>query len=402
MELTYGDYLEHYGIKGMKWGVRKSEKSSPSGKLKNYKSKVKDRYNRDQTRELRSVEVTSKKGEKVVATEDRSYKLASFLSSLKETSYQDSLDNPSFSITVNGEKVGESSFSKKKNGEINLVWLGVNPEYRGRGYASSVFDAAVEYGRSEGAKKLTLEVPGNAPDARHIYEKRGFKVTKEPTEKEKKTDIVWGGLTHMALDLEDSSLKHIDQDDLELEKAFEKTFAKLPKDVEEEVFNNMPEAQHNNLTYDNYLEHYGVKGMKWGVRKSDKSSDVSGNTVRSSKRGKIKGVELSEDNKQKASRPSDDKTEASILEQRIKKGSTDSLSNKELELVVNRKNLEKRYAEVTSKEKERGMVGFGRSVVKDLAKDYAKNAMRNTISEATTFGQSTLNSYAEKVKQKRS
>ena len=396
MELTYGDYLKHYGVKGMKWGVRKSEKSSPSGKLKNYKSKVKDRYNRDQTRELRSVEVTSKKGEKVVATEDRSYKLASFLSSLKETSYQDSLDNPSFSITVNGEKVGESSFSKKKNGEINLVWLGVNPEYRGRGYASSVFDAAVEYGRSEGAKKLTLEVPGNAPDARHIYEKRGFKVTKEPTEKEKKTDIVWGGLTHMALDLEDSSLKHIDQDDLELEKAFEKTFAKLPKDVEEEVFNNMPEAQHNNLTYDNYLEHYGVKGMKWGVRKSDRSTNVSGNTVRSSKRGKIKGVELSSDNKKSASQPSDDKTKASILEQKIKSGSTDVLSNKELELVVNRKNLEKRYAEVVSKERDRGMVGFGKSVAKELAKDYTKNVMRNSIKEASTSGKSFLKEYVKR------
>ena len=23
------------------------------------------------------------------------------------------------------------------------------------------------------------------------------------------------------------------------------------------------------LTYDNYLEHYGVKGMKWGVRKDE-------------------------------------------------------------------------------------------------------------------------------------
>ena len=27
------------------------------------------------------------------------------------------------------------------------------------------------------------------------------------------------------------------------------------------------------LTYDNYLEHYGVKGMKWGVRKSDRTSN---------------------------------------------------------------------------------------------------------------------------------
>ncbi len=94
------------------------------------------------------------------------------------------------------------------------------------------------------------------------------------------------------LNLKDSSLKHADQDDLELEKALERTFAKLPKDVEEEVFNNMPEAQHINLTYGDYLEHYGVKGMKWGVRKSDRTSNVSGNTIRTSKRGKIKGVEV--------------------------------------------------------------------------------------------------------------
>jgi ribosomal protein S18 acetylase RimI-like enzyme len=48
---------------------------------------------------------------------------------------------------------------------------------------------------------VTLEVPGNSPDARHIYTKLGFKVVKEATAKEIKNDPVWGGLTDMKLDL---------------------------------------------------------------------------------------------------------------------------------------------------------------------------------------------------------
>jgi hypothetical protein len=53
--------------------------------------------------------------------------------------------------------------------------------------------AARDFGKQQNFEKMTLEVPGNSPDARHIYEKLGFKVTKEADD----TDDFWGGLTEM-------------------------------------------------------------------------------------------------------------------------------------------------------------------------------------------------------------
>lgn len=36
----------------------------------------------------------------------------------------------------------------------------------------------------------------------------------------------------------------------------------------------------NNVTYDDYLEHYGVKGMKWGRRKSNRNENYSDDQMR--------------------------------------------------------------------------------------------------------------------------
>jgi hypothetical protein len=54
--------------------------------------------------------------------------------------------------------------------------------------------------RNEGSRFLEfhLEVPGNAPDARHIYEKLGFIDTGRTREKHNKS---WNGLTEMILKL---------------------------------------------------------------------------------------------------------------------------------------------------------------------------------------------------------
>ena len=55
----------------------------------------------------------------------------------------------------------------------------------------------VKYAKQEKFKQITLEVPGDSPDARHIYEKLGFKATKVISDE----DDVWGGLTQMILKL---------------------------------------------------------------------------------------------------------------------------------------------------------------------------------------------------------
>ena len=70
------------------------------------------------------------------------------------------------------------------------------------------------------------------------------------------------------------------------------------------------------------LKHYGVKGMKWGVRKSDSGGGSGG-----------------------SSRPktSDDSREATATQRKIDKGGVKSVSNKELQALVNRRNLEKQY-----------------------------------------------------------
>ena len=78
--------------------------------------------------------------------------------------------------------------------EINIVWLEIDKKYEGNHYATETLKAIIGWAKEKGYKKLTLEVPGISPNARHIYEKLGFKVTGKTLGDE---DDLWGGLTCM-------------------------------------------------------------------------------------------------------------------------------------------------------------------------------------------------------------
>lgn len=100
------------------------------------------------------------------------------------------------------------------------------------------------------------------------------------------------------------------------------------------------------------LEHYGIKGMKWGVRRSDAQ-------LARAKKKKDRDYQESGDSK---------KTRA------LKTKSLSEMSNKELETVTRRLQLEKQYKSATKQEKSKG-----RKFVEEVLVDSAKVALKSQV-----------------------
>lgn len=89
-----------------------------------------------------------------------------------------------------------------------------------------------------------------------------------------------------------------------------------------------------------FLEHFGVKGMSWGHRKDKGNSTVKPHQPK-------KG-------------DSEDFTKASHIAVKAKRGGTRALSNRELQDLVNRMNLEQNFAKVSAPEaKKRSPMSTG-------------------------------------------
>ena len=132
------------------------------------------------------------------------------------------------------------------------------------------------------------------------------------------------------------------------------------------------------MMYDDYLMHHGIKGMKWGVRRS--KSQLARASKKSSKKA---------DKEEEKSQSSASKSKTSF------KKHVKAMSDQELQSRINRLRNEQTYKELLAQDQDRMYAGkkFINEVMKGAGKDVGqqvvKYALGTAINNAT--GKSIVN-----------
>lgn len=126
-----------------------------------------------------------------------------------------------------------------------------------------------------------------------------------------------------------------------------------------------------------FLEHYGVKGMRWGIRKDRRSRAAPAETdvkvvIKPGKKLKVTGG--------KNQPPAEDVIRTSVTKQRIKKSGTQAVESKELQELVNRMNLESNYKKLSKKEREANK-GLARKWIETQGKDLLMSQIKTNGKE---------------------
>lgn len=109
--------------------------------------------------------------------------------------------------------------------------------------------------------------------------------------------------------------------------------------------------------------HYGIKGMKWGVRRTPEQL------------GRARGRTSSE---------SEDVKTAKAARRKIgRRGNTDALSNAELQSVVNRMNLEQQYKRLQGPSRSSRITKKGASFAGGVVEGVAKQTATKLLSKQT-------------------
>lgn len=118
---------------------------------------------------------------------------------------------------------------------------------------------------------------------------------------------------------------------------------------------------------ENQLEHYGIKGMRWGIRRDSPS-----------------GSHPSAGGSKTPLAPSEDHARVTEAQAKIRAGGTKTLSNQELQAVVTRMNLEQQYSRLASSPSSTNSISSGQKFVREAL------GVGKTLNEVNQFARSPV------------
>lgn len=291
-------FLEHYGVPGMKWGVRKAR---PRGKIR---------------RGLTKANVATKAGAKVIGEGEKK------LIFLPEKARNDAASGTHSRVLGEARKINKDPQFRHKD-------LKRDPALK-KAYFDQVESKAVKIYQEELAK-ARIRVSADLIDSFMNPNRDSLSIT-APRDR----------------------LQHDDNN--------EEVLLQLDFDLDEL-------GQIADVTVpDKFLAHYGVPGMKWGVRKSEGSGPTPATAIQKKPGGKVKatggeGHPAHEDAKKAAENI-----------RKAKKSRSDALSNQELQDAIKRMQLEQQFASL-----QKGRQNAGRKFIQRLLGDTASQQVSSVV-----------------------
>ena len=167
LETIDSSNLEHHGVKGMKWGVRKDR--GPSYKQRLYSESIGPSKTR----------VVAKNGDQLSVEKDQIRGMAAAVNRVLRTDPKNYVS----SMTVRnseGKKVGSFQVWRESDSVCRGEWLEIDKKSQGRGYSEAAIRGLIKAAKTDdNLKEVRLMVPKEAEAAKHIYSKLGFKFDKD-------------------------------------------------------------------------------------------------------------------------------------------------------------------------------------------------------------------------------
>ena len=131
-------------------------------------------------------------------------------------------------------------------------------------------------------------------------------------------------------------------------------------------------------TVDDILLHFGVKGMKWGQRKSDSGGMTGPHPIVVTQKKAGGKVTVSGG---KGHEATDDALVSRALAQKAKKSGIHSLSNQELQALTTRMNLEQQFSRLQPPSAKKAVLKFTSDIVLQVGKQQITKLASDALSK---------------------